>query len=157
MSTRPVYLTRKGYEKLQKELNHLKRVRRQEVAHRLHNALEEGELIENAELEEARREQAFLEGRIYDLEQQLRHASLIEESTAVKDNVTLGSHVLVQEDGSEEKEEYQVVGSAEASPKQGKISNESPLGRALLNKKVGEQAIVQAPDGNIVFTVLEIK
>ncbi len=157
MSQRLVYMTQQGYERLEKELDYLKKVRRQEVAHRLHNALEEGELIENAELEEARREQAFLEGRIYDLEQQLRYAQIINETNLDKDHVTLGSHVLLQEEGASTPEEYQVVGSAEADPAEGKISNESPLGSALLNTKVGDKALVRAPDGDIVFTILEIK
>lgn len=156
MSSRPVYLTKQGYEELEKELQYLKTVRRQETARRLHDALEEGELIENAELEEARREQSFLEGRIYNLEQQLRYATLINEEERQNDVVTLGSSIVVQEDGSPEPENYKLVGSAEASPMQGKISNESPLGKVLLGKRVGEQAIVQAPDGDIVFTILEI-
>ncbi|MBN1487551.1 MAG: GreA/GreB family elongation factor, partial [Anaerolineae bacterium] len=99
---------------------------------------------------------SFLEGRIYNLEQQLRYATLINEEERQNDVVTLGSSIVVQEDGSPEPENYKLVGSAEASPMQGKISNESPLGKVLLGKRVGEQAIVQAPDGDIVFTILEI-
>jgi len=156
MQSRPVYLTKQGYEKLEEELHYLKSVRRQEVARRLHAALAEGELIENAELEEARREQAFLEGRIYELEQRLRYATLINESNDIKDVVTLGSRITIQEEGADTPESYQLVGSAEALPAQGKISNESPLGKALLGKHAGEKAVVQAPDGDIVFVVLEI-
>ena len=155
MSNRPVYLTPEGREALDQELNYLKTVRRQEVANRLHEALGEGELIENAELEDARREQSFVEGRILALEEQLRKAIIIEggQSDGV---VGVGSHVTVQEHGVDAPEEYHVVGSAEADPARGRISNESPLGRALLGKHVGDKAVVQAPDGDIVFDILAV-
>ncbi len=156
MSERPVYLTKEGYEELEKELQYLKRERRQEVAERLHNALGEGELIENAELEDARREQAFVEGRIYTLEQQLRDAVLIEKGLE-QGVISVGSRVTVEEEGADAPEIYHVVGSAEASPKRGKISNESPLGRALLGKQVGEKAVVKAPDGDIVFHIIAVE
>jgi transcription elongation factor GreA len=151
-----VYLTHDGYEALEKELNHLKTVRRQEVANRLHAALGEGELIENAELEDARREQSFVEGKILALEEQLRKAVIIEgvKSTGA---VGLGSHVTVREVGTDDTEKYHMVGSTEADPAHGKISNESPLGKALLGKRVGNKAIVQAPDGDIVFEVIIIE
>lgn len=155
MSNRPVYLTPEGREALDQELNYLKTVRRQEVANRLHEALGEGELIENAELEDARREQSFVEGRILALEEQLRKAVIIEggESNGV---VGVGSHVTVQEHDVDAPEEYHVVGSAEADPARGKISNESPLGKALLGKHIGDKAVVQAPDGDIVFDILAV-
>lgn len=156
MSERPVYLTHEGYAQLQQELEQLKTVRRHEVARRLHDALKEGELIENAELEDARREQAFVEGRVYTLEQMLRSSVIIEENGQHEDRVIVGSRVKVQEEGQDFPEEYFVVGSAEADPVQGKISNESPLGKALLGKKVGDKATVQAPDGDIVFKILSI-
>lgn len=155
MSNRPVYLTPEGQETLEQELNFLKTVRRQEVANRLHEALGEGELIENAELEDARREQSFVEGRILTLEEQLRKAIII-ESNQSDGVVGVGSHVTVQEYDVDSPEEYHVVGSAEADPAHGKISNESPLGRALLGKRVGEKAMVQAPDGDIVFDILAV-
>lgn len=156
MSNRPVYLTPAGYKALEQELEHLKTVRRQEVADRLHAALEEGELIENAELEDARREQSFVEGRILALEEQLRKAIIIEATKANNGVVGVGSHVTIQEVGSNRPEHYFVVGSAEADPANGKISNESPLGKAVLGKRVGDKAIVQAPDGDIVFEVLTV-
>lgn len=157
MSSRAVvYLTPEGYQALQEELAHLTTVRRQEVAERLHNALGEGELIENAELEEARREQAFLEGRILDLEEQLRKARIIAKSKNNTGEVGLGNTVTIREDGQSHDEEYLVVGSAEADPRQGKISNESPLGRALMGKRVGDKATVRAPDGDIVFDIVAI-
>ena len=156
MSNRPVYLTPEGHEALEQELAHLKTVRRQEVADRLHIALGEGELIDNAELEDARREQAFVEGRILNLEEQLRKAVIIEKTASNNGVVGVGSHVTIQEVGTDSPEEYFVVGSAEADPAKGKISNESPLGTALLGKRKGEKAVVQAPAGDIVFEVLTI-
>ena len=155
MNEQPVYLTQEGYETLENELHHLKTVRRKQVAERLHNALTEGELIENAELEEARREQSFVEGRIMEIQNMLRHAVIIEKS-AETGLVTLGADVTVKEAGSDTLEEYQVVGSAEANPAKGKISNESPLGKALMGKKVGEQATIHAPGGDITFEIIAI-
>jgi len=156
MSNGPVYLTHNGYEALEEDLRNLKTIRRQEVANRLHAALGEGELIENAELEEARREQSFLEGRILALEEQLRKAVIIENHTS-NGIIRLGCYVTIQEESYSETETYHVVGSAEADPVHGKISNESPLGKALLGKKVGDRATVQAPDGNIVFEIVTIE
>jgi transcription elongation factor GreA len=156
MSNRPVYLTREGYAAVEQELQHLKSVRRKQIADRLHNALGEGELIENAELEEARREQSYVEGRILSLEDQLRKAKIIDTLDRVEDVVSIGSRVKIQEDGESSAEEYHVVGSAEADPRNGKISNESPLGLALLGKRVGEKAVVQAPAGDIVFKVIAL-
>lgn len=156
MSERPVYLTKEGYQQLQEELHQLKTVRRPRVAQRLHDARAEGELIENAELEDAQREQAFIEGRIYLLEQQLRNAIIIDPQQSKAGVVTLGSCVTVLEEGATQPEVYYLVGSTEASPKEGKISNESPLGKVLLGKRVGDKAIVKAPDGDIVFEILEI-
>ena len=122
MSNRPVYLTPEGHKALEEELTYLKTTRRQEVAKRLHAALGEGELIENAELEDARREQSFVEGRIFTLEEQLRKAVII-EATNSGDIVGIGSHVTVQEEGDGSSENYYVVGSAEADPAHGRISN----------------------------------
>jgi transcription elongation factor GreA len=151
-----VYLTSQGYAAVEKELDYLKSVRRKEIANRLHNALGEGELIENAELEEARREQSYVEGRILSLEQQLRKAKIIDTLDRTDDVVSIGSHVRIQEDGESSSEEYHVVGSTEADPRNGKISNESPLGLALLGKRVGDKAVVQAPAGDIVFKVIDL-
>ena len=149
------FLTREGYQKLEQELNYLRTVRRQEVAQRLHQALEEGNILENAELEDARNEQAFLEGRILTLENLLRNASIIEEN-GPHEMVGLGSYVtIVENDGPPET--YHIVGSAEADPAQGLISNESPLGRALIGLKIGETAEVNAPDGVLVFKIVGIK
>jgi len=153
---RPTFLTQKGYQKLEQELDHLRTVRRQEIAQRLHDALEEGELIENAELEDARNEQSFVEGRILALENMLRNAVIIEEE-GPREKVGLGSRVTVREGSSGPLETYHIVGSAEADPANGLISNESPLGRALMGRKVGEQAEVDAPDGVLVFEIMGIQ
>lgn len=149
-----VYLTREGYEKLEAELNYLRTVRRQEVARRLHEALAEGELLENAELEAARNEQAFVEGRILELEGLLRSSQIIQEGGA-RETVRLGSRVTIVEEGGEP-ETYHIVGSAETDPSVGKISYESPLGKALMGHKVGDEVRVQAPAGMLAFRIVEI-
>ena len=155
MNGQPTFLTREGYQKLEQELNHLRTVRRQEVAQRLHRALQEGDILENAELEDARNEQAFVEGRILTLESMLGNAAIIEEESA-RETVGLGSHVTVIE-GDEPPETYHIVGSAEADPTNGLISNESPLGRALMGRKIGETAEVNAPDGVLAFRIVDIQ
>jgi transcription elongation factor GreA len=155
MNDRPTFLTREGYKKLEQELNHLRKVRRQEVAQRLNRALEEGDILENAELEDARNEQAFVEGRILMLENMLGSAVIIEEE-GPRETVGLGSRVTVAEDDGPP-ETYHIVGSAEADPANGLISNESPLGRALIGRKVGEAAEVNAPDGVLVFKIVGIR
>ena len=155
MSNQPTFLTREGYEKLEQELNHLRTVRRQEVARRLHQALAEGDILENAELEDARNEQAFVEGRVLTLETMLGNAVIIEEG-GPRETVGLGSRVTVVE-GEGPPETYHVVGSAEADPTKGLISNESPLGRAMMGRKIGEQAVVNAPDGVLVFEIVGIQ
>ena len=155
MNEQQTFLTREGYQKLDQELNYLRTTRRQQVARRLHEALTEGDLLENAELEDARNEQAFVEGRILRLETILHHAVIIEED-GPRDTVGLGSHVTVVE-GNGPPETYHMVGSAEADPTQGLISNESPLGRALMGRKVGDTAEVNAPDGVLVFEIVGIE
>jgi transcription elongation factor GreA len=155
MNDHPEFLTQEGFQKLENELHHLRTVRRQEVADRLHQALEEGDILENAELEDARNEQSFLEGRILTIETILRNATIIEEN-GPHETVGIGSYVTVIEDDGP-KETYHIVGSAEADPAQGLISNESPLGQALMGRKVGESTEVVAPDGVLVFKVVKIK
>jgi len=148
------YLTREGFERLQKELDYLRTEKRNQVAERLREALEDGELIENAELEAAKNEQSFVEGRIKELEILLANAHLIKESNG-SDNVQVGSKVKVQEEGYDP-EEYVIVGAAEADPRLGRISNESPLGKALLNKKAGDKVKVEAPGGEFEIEILSI-
>jgi len=155
MNEQPTFLTRAGLQKLEQELDHLRTVRRQEIARRLHQALTEGDILENAELEDARSEQAFVEGRILTLEGMLGNVVIIEEEGS-HEVVGLGSRVTVVE-GDGPPETYHIVGSAEADPAKGLISNESPLGRALMGRKVGEEAVVSAPDGVLVFKIVGLR
>ena len=155
MANQAVYLTKKGRKKLEDELEFLRDTKRQEVASRLHEAMEDGELIENAEYEAAKNEQAFVEGRILEIEHMLASAQEIKRRRA-KDMVRIGSTVVVKQDGSSN-ETYTIVGAAEANPKEGLISNESPLGRALLEGKVGEEIEVEAPAGVLSFRIVKIK
>lgn len=158
MNERSTFLTREGCQNLESELKYLRTTRRQEVAHRLHEALTEGPILENAELEEARNEQAFLEGRILMLEGILRNAVIIEDEIHSRETVGLGSHVTVIEvNDSEIPETYHIVGSAEADPIKGLISNESPLGQALIGRRVGDTAEVNAPDGVLAFKIVGIQ
>jgi transcription elongation factor GreA len=150
------FLTKEGFEKLQEELDYLRTIKRQEVADRLHEAMEGGELIENAEYEAAKNEQAFVEGRIQELEMLLATARVIEDDKKKKfDLVQVCSTVTVQEDGYEE-ETYTIVGAAEANPREGKISNESPIGKAILNHRAGEDVHVEAPDGSYKIRIVKI-
>ena len=156
MADQPQYLTREGLENLERRLKHLREVRRAEVAERLRQAMAEGgELSENAEYEDPKNEQAFLEGEIARLEEILSNVQII-EATDNKDVVAIGSVVTVVEQGSKEQEVYHIVGSAEANPRQGRISIESPLGKALLGKKPKDKVIVKAPDGDLTFVVKAI-
>jgi transcription elongation factor GreA len=151
------YLTPEGMKQLEARLQDLVEVRRGQVAERLRLALEEGgDLTENAEYEDAKNEQAFIEGEIQRLEQILSSAQLIEQPKGKRDTVVLGSMITLLEKGSKEKEIYHLVGSAEANPREGKISSESPLGKALLGAKVNDKVTVHAPDGELVFVIKAI-
>ncbi len=151
----PSYLTRQGYQKLQEELDHLRTHKRQEVADRLHEALEGGELLEDAEYEAAKNEQAFGEGKIQELETLLANARVIEEKGKME-VVQVAATVTIQEEGCDP-EVYTIVGPAEASPREGRISHESPLGRALLNHKAGDVVTVEAPDGAFTIRVIKVE
>jgi len=151
------FLTREGYETLQQELDTLRNERREEIAARLRAAIDEGgELIENAEYEAAKNEQAFVEGRIKELEILLATARIVDEEKLPPGVIHVGSKVVVQEDGIDP-EEYTIVGAAEAKPLVGRISNESPLGKALMNHKAGETVEVNAPAGPFSVKILEVK
>ena len=151
------FLTREGYEKLQEELEFLRTKKREEIANRLHEAMEGGELIENAEYEAAKNEQAFVEGRIKELEILLATARVIDDAhSASPGTVQVGSTVTIKEDDLEP-EVYTIVGAAEANPINGKISNESPLGRALLNRKIGERVQVDAPAGTFNVQIVKVE
>jgi transcription elongation factor GreA len=147
-----MYLTKVGFQKLQEELDFLRTAKRQEIAERLHEAMEGGELIENAEYEAAKN----VEGRIQELEIILAAAHLIDESSTHQDPtlVQVGDTVTIQEEDGEP-EEYTIVGAAEADPRSGKISNESPLGKALLNHHPGDVISVDAPGGAFKVKVLK--
>lgn len=150
----PSFLTQEGFDKLQDELTYLRTVKRMEVAERLHEAQEGGDLIENAEYEAAKNEQAFVEGRIQELELLLANARVIKESS--KDGIIqLGSRVVIQE-ADLEPEEYIIVGPAEANPRDGKISNESPLGRALVEHRQGDVVQVEAPGGSFSVRIVKV-
>ena len=152
----PVYLTREGLEKLQAELEHLRTVRRHEVAGSIQQSRERGGTVSNAEYEEAKNELAFTEGRIQTLDNMINNAIIIEDNRSAADAVEVGAKVTVQ---NQEGKSYQytITGSAEADPSQGKISNVSPIGRSLLGKRVGEVAEVSAPAGKIKLEILAIE
>ena len=150
------FLTKEGFQKLQDELDYLRTAKRQEVANRLHEAMEGGELIENAEYEAAKNEQAFVEGRIQELDLLLATAKIIEENGKKKsDTVTLGAKVTIKE-GNFEAETFTIVGMAEANPREGKISNESPIGKAILSRKVGDSVKVETPGGTYNVKILKV-
>ena len=155
MAQRETYLTSEGLASLQKELGHLTNVRRQEVAARIHKASETGGTVDNAEYDESKNEQAFVEGRIRDLENIISNAIVAPNSDKARGAVAFGSSVTVVTD-SGEKRQYKLVGSAEAAPLDGKISNESPVGRALLGRKIGTKVKVKTPSGVMTLTVKEI-
>ncbi len=149
------YLTPEGEAKLKAELAELKGPRREELAKRLRSAIQMGDLSENADYHKAKEDQGFLEGRIQEIEAILRNAVIIEKNTN-KDVVAIGSHVTIQEDDFDP-ETYHLVGPTEADPSQGKISHESPIGKALMDKKVGETAEAETPGGTIQFKILKIE
>jgi len=150
---KPQYVSAEGLKKLQAELEDLRTTKRAEVAERIHAAMEFGDYSENSELEQAKNDQAFLEGRIMTLEQMIKNAQLIDDR-ARHDHVEVGSHVTIEAEGHKEK--YVIVGSAEASPAEGKISNESPVGRALMGHKPGEIVRMSVPAGTIEMKILTV-
>ena len=151
-------LTREGHQRLEQELHHLSTVRRTEIAGRLHEVLQDGELLENAGLEDAINEQAMLEGRIRWLESMLGDATIIADESGPRDSVGLGSYVtIVDIEGDGAPETYRIVGSAEANPVHGRVSNESPLGRELVGRMVGEQITFNAPVGEMTFRIVGIR
>jgi transcription elongation factor GreA len=150
----PNYLTPEGEAKLKAELEELKGPRREELAARLRSAIQMGDLSENADYHKAKEDQGFLEGRIQELEAILRNSAIIEKSTS-RDIVSIGDHITIQEEGFEP-ETYYLVGPTEADPRNGKISHESPIGKALMDKKVGEVVEAEAPGGKIKFKILKI-
>lgn len=152
-----ILLTQEGYQKLEDELELLKTVRRREVADRIKVAISFGDISENAEYDEAKNEQAQVEERILKLESMTRRAVIIDESQIDVNIVTIGSIVKVYDEDFEEEIEYTIVGSAEADPYEGKISNESPVGKALLGRTTGDIVDIQVPDGASKFKILAIR
>jgi transcription elongation factor GreA len=150
-----VYLTEEGIQKIKDELEHLKTVKRAEISERLEVAISHGDLSENADYDYAKQEQAFVEGRIKDLEDSLRRAKVIAHDGRV-DKVRVGGTVTIVEDGFDDEETYTIVGVHEANPSGGRISNESPIGRALLGASVGQVVVVATPSGETRFRVKSI-
>ena len=153
--TQPIYLSREGLEKLRSELEHLRTVRRQDIAARIQQSRERGGTVSNAEYEEARNELAFTEGRILTLDNMLNNAIIIDEAHGERDTVEVGATVSVQ-DQNGKSVKYTITGSAEADPSKGKISNVSPIGKSLLGKRVGEVTEVNIPSGKIRLEILSI-
>lgn len=154
--TDAVLLTKEGYEEIVAEHENLVAVKRLEVAQKLKEAIAQGDLSENADYDAAKNEQAELEERIYKLENMIRKAKIIDDSDLAGDQVTVGLTVKVLDIDEDEEEEFTIVGSTEADPFEGKISNESLVGAALLGKKVGDEINVEVPDGIVSYKVLEI-
>ena len=151
-----IYLTAEGIEKLKIELDQLINVKRPEISKRLRAAIEMGDLSENADYIKTKEDQGFLEGRIQELEHILKNVVEIEENSS-REIVEIGSEVIVREEGYSDEESFSIVGSKEADPVKGKISYESPIGKALLKHKVGEIVRVETPAGYINFKILRIK
>jgi transcription elongation factor GreA len=152
-----VILTPEGFKKLKEEIDHLSSAKRRQVADRIRVAREFGDIAENAEYDDAKNEQALLEHRIAVLEERLRAARVIEKKEISKDVVSIGSHVKLRDMDAKQTVEYHIVGSAEANPAEYKLSNESPVGKAIIGKKKGEVVEVSAPRGSLKFKIMEIK
>ncbi len=152
-----VYLTPEGLTKVEEELEYLTGTRRREVAQMIAEAKAEGDISENAGYDEAKTAQGFLEGRIRELENVLKNAEVIQENNGPANRVDIGRTVVIREVGSDYEETYTIVGSMEADPTNGRVSNQSPMGQALLGKKIGQEAVVSSPAGEISFEVVKIE
>ena len=150
-------MTKEGLEKLEQELDNLKLVKRPEVIERIKIARSYGDLSENSEYEAAKDEQAFIEGRISTVETMIRYAEIVDNANIDKNEVALGKSVVFQEVGDDEEEEYEIVGTAEADPFSGKISNESPIAQALIGRKVGDVLKIPLPMGEIEVKIVDVK
>lgn len=151
--TETMYISKEGFEKLQKELAELQ-VQRVEITQKIKEAREFGDLSENAEYQEARTKQSFIEGRVEEIESILKNGEVVDGRSKSKDVVGVGSEVLVKTNGSEKT--YKLTGSDEASPLEGKISHESPLGEALMGRREGDKIALETPDGNREYAILKI-
>ncbi|SEJ92630.1 transcription elongation factor GreA [Propionispira arboris] len=157
MAEKQVMLTEAGLKKLEEKLEKLKSVRRIEVAERIKQAIDFGDISENSEYEDAKNEQAFIEGEILTLEKMLRNSQIIEDDKTNKDIVALGNTVVIKDLEFNEDQVYTIVGSAEADPKELKISNESPVGQAIIGKKIGDTIEVHVPAGVLQYQIVEIR
>ncbi len=150
------YLTNDGLQRLQAELNYLKTTARDQLARRLRTAIQQGDLSENADYIAAKEEQGFLEGRIMELEQIIRNVVIIDESQRNRDVVDIGASITIQE-GNFPVETYQLVGPQEADPANGRISHESPIGKAMIGKRSGDEFLVSTPNGTVHFKIIKIE
>jgi len=157
MAEKQVMLTEAGLKKLEEKLEKLKSVRRIEVAERIKQAIDFGDISENSEYEDAKNEQAFIEGEILTLEKMLRNSQIIEDDKSNKGIVALGNTVVIKDLEFNEDQVYTIVGSAEADPKELKISNESPVGQAIIGKKIGDTIEVHVPAGVLQYQIVEIR
>ncbi|MER2600403.1 MAG: transcription elongation factor GreA [Caldilineales bacterium] len=153
----PIYITEEGLRALREELDYLRTEGREQVAQRIGEAKADGDISENAGYDEAKNQQAFLEGRILELEQRLKRAVMIQNHASPADRVDLGRSVTIRELGYDDKETYFIVGSAEANPSNGRISNESPMGRALMGKRIGDHVLVATPSGELEFEIVSVE
>lgn len=156
MASEETYLTKEGEDALRRELTQLRDTRRPALAQRLKEAAAQGDLKENADYHDAKEKLGFIEGRVQQIESILRNAIVVDSSEG-SDEARIGSIVVIREDGEDSDEEYRIVGSAEANPRESKISEKSPIGSALLGKRVGEKVKVDTPGGVIKFRIVDIR
>ena len=157
MAVKETLLTPEGLEKLKEEIQYLKSDKRREVAERIKHAREFGDISENSEYDDAKNEQAMLEQRIAQLEERLKRARLIEKEDVPKGVVAVGTRVRLRDLDANETVEYEIVGSAEANPAERKLSNESPVGKAIIGRKKGETVEVAAPRGSLKYKIMDVK
>ena len=154
--TKQTIITDEGLRKLESELEELKTVKRKEIAEKIKVALSFGDLSENSEYDEAKNEQAIIEGRIAEIENQLKNVQILDENELTTETVHIGSRVRIKERDSDEAEDYRIVGSTEADPMSGRISDESPIGKGLLGHRQGDEVEIIIPNGVIYYTIIEI-
>ena len=157
MSEQQVMLTEEGYEKLENELEYLETEKRREVAKRIKVAREFGDISENSEYDDAKNEQAFVEGRIQEIKNMINNAHVVKDEDVTDKKVNLGTTVMLHDLDSDEKISYTLVGSAEADPLNYKISNESPIGKAILGHVIGDEVTVETPGGEVDYEIIKIK
>ena len=157
MADKKVVLTYEGLKKMEEELENLKTVRRKEVAEKIKEARGQGDLSENAEYDAAKEEQGEIEARIVQLGNMLRNAEVIDGTEVNSDIISIGNTVTIYDEEFEDEDTYTIVGSAEADPMEGRISNESPMGIGLLGRKKGERVSIMTPDGESFFRIVEIQ